>query len=63
MNKRFKIGLLGHTGHGKSSLMIAMCARAKALGRPIDWPPADYSPMVSEHRKMIKEAQRSLEDK
>lgn len=58
--KNFNIGLIGHMNHGKTSLMIAMMARAKALGRPTDWP---FLPtiMVQEHRKMLEKAKQGLE--
>lgn len=36
--KTLTIGCLGHQGHGKTSLMVAMAARAKALNKTMNWP-------------------------
>lgn len=39
MNNKSKltIGGIGHFGHGKTSLLVAMAMRAKALGRNAEW--------------------------
>jgi ABC-type phosphonate transport system ATPase subunit len=56
MKRNMTIGCLGHSGHGKTSLMVAMAARARARSMKVQWP-CDYG-MQPDLKNMIENSER-----